>query len=718
MKNRAETDQLMDALLRRQMEPSVPPKAHQSQAQPQKYPEAYSSTSKYQEPVPKFSTPPIQKYQEPTAKYQEPVHQKCPDMPSDNIPGYLIQKAGTQSYREPDTGKLLQQEYGSHDVSSKYGEESLSRGASQLHRMMSSSEPSPQSHDSSPHMGLSSPHVSHHNSPQMTNSLIQDPHHKYTSYAPSLANRQYIVSSAPSAYSMNPHVSSATLHYEAVSPATQHNTDQMNYNTLNLESIHAENQVKVSTSHNHNAMLSMKIPSPPVHSNSPIPVASPTSTVQQVPSGPVRAQADSTTKSKRGGRRGGGRGGTRVGKSKKSKKEEESMQQMTGCLQMSTDGQHLPKQVPSMQMTSQPEVTMQQSMSGMLHSGSETHPGNPMMADINMPAYSSLVDTYGVNQYSDEAMLQVNVAQGMLGMMASPDLKSEQESILMNMNENRSQYMEEGQDGNVMAPLKQDPTQLVSHIASNTAEDNAGLEMSSVEAKRPKQKTKAELKCQPQEAEMDEEFGHLATSSNKSSETQHRPKLASKDSSFQSSFLSFLQGNKQETLSSVTNSSITHKPELPKYIPEPPRPKPKKQTPILEKLSNESKSLSSEMKIKPVTFSDNEDSSQGSSSVKLNQTVEGVISELGEEKTEKRYKSFLQTSPVTSKQEERSPLRLKIKMSDIKIPGTSSQKSPKTSKNIDSVNHKKLKSKHSRRGSMEDYYAEVRNVVIGCLFVH
>ncbi|CAL1535115.1 unnamed protein product [Lymnaea stagnalis] len=51
------------------------------------------------------------------------------------------------------------------------------------------------------------------------------------------------------------------------------------------------------------------------------------------------------------------------------------------------------------------------------------------------------------------------------------------------------------------------------------------------------------------------------------------PKPPSKDS-FQDSFLNYLQGHKQETLSSVSSSAVTKKPQLPKYIPEPRRPKP------------------------------------------------------------------------------------------------------------------------------------------------
>ena len=50
---------------------------------------------------------------------------------------------------------------------------------------------------------------------------------------------------------------------------------------------------------------------------------------------------------------------------------------------------------------------------------------------------------------------------------------------------------------------------------------------------------------------------------------QTKPGASTGKSGFMGSFLSFLQGNKGETLSSVTNSTVTKKPELPKYIPDP-----------------------------------------------------------------------------------------------------------------------------------------------------
>ncbi|CAG5131514.1 unnamed protein product [Candidula unifasciata] len=79
----------------------------------------------------------------------------------------------------------------------------------------------------------------------------------------------------------------------------------------------------------------------------------------------------------------------------------------------------------------------------------------------------------------------------------------------------------------------------------------------------------------------DDELGHFSQISQpvpmvslvkrEPQEPGHRPPSKG---SFQESFLSYLQGHKQETLSSVSASSVTKKPQLPKYIPEPRRPKP------------------------------------------------------------------------------------------------------------------------------------------------
>lgn len=53
-----------------------------------------------------------------------------------------------------------------------------------------------------------------------------------------------------------------------------------------------------------------------------------------------------------------------------------------------------------------------------------------------------------------------------------------------------------------------------------------------------------------------------------------KPVKPPQSAAFMDSFLNFLQGKKPETLTSVSTSVVTKKPVLPKYIPEPPRPKP------------------------------------------------------------------------------------------------------------------------------------------------
>ncbi|GFS07845.1 proline-rich protein 12 [Elysia marginata] len=107
----------------------------------------------------------------------------------------------------------------------------------------------------------------------------------------------------------------------------------------------------------------------------------------------------------------------------------------------------------------------------------------------------------------------------------------------------------------------------------------------------------------------DDELGHLATSSLSEpvpmlpKQQQNQPRVPSgpgasfapPNDSFQNSFLSYLQGHKQETLSSVSSSAVTKKPQLPKYIPEPPRPKPPPPPPTSDKptVSKDSSSFSS-----------------------------------------------------------------------------------------------------------------------------
>lgn len=99
-------------------------------------------------------------------------------------------------------------------------------------------------------------------------------------------------------------------------------------------------------------------------------------------------------------------------------------------------------------------------------------------------------------------------------------------------------------------------------------------------------RTKAEQKIMPplvttitSDVWCDDDFTHLSrpppeknySANTKIAEVKRTCKSVTKSIDFQNSFLSFLSGKRQETLSSLTSSVIGKKPQLPKYIPEVPR---------------------------------------------------------------------------------------------------------------------------------------------------
>ncbi|XP_062610348.1 uncharacterized protein LOC134272122 [Saccostrea cucullata] len=103
------------------------------------------------------------------------------------------------------------------------------------------------------------------------------------------------------------------------------------------------------------------------------------------------------------------------------------------------------------------------------------------------------------------------------------------------------------------------------------------------------------------------------------------------NSGFLNSFLSFIQGKKPETLSSV-NTSVVKRPELPKYIPEPPRPKPVQKAE--RKFSSDSaspkpdtSSMYSPSTSQASTFSEEED--LGTSNV--SNKVQGIVQQIKED---------------------------------------------------------------------------------------
>lgn len=151
------------------------------------------------------------------------------------------------------------------------------------------------------------------------------------------------------------------------------------------------------------------------------------------------------------------------------------------------------------------------------------------------------------------------------------------------------------------------------------------------------------------EASQDEDLSHLAqpvvekSDSNKPQGQQPivpqippaapkpQVKNASGGTSFMDSFLSFIQGKKPETLSSMSSAIIQNKPALPKYIPEPPRPRRIEPPPESAKAaSNTSCDKTSDVnkvhKSSTMAFSDSDDTDDMSS-----KAVQRAISSLSHE---------------------------------------------------------------------------------------
>lgn len=109
-------------------------------------------------------------------------------------------------------------------------------------------------------------------------------------------------------------------------------------------------------------------------------------------------------------------------------------------------------------------------------------------------------------------------------------------------------------------------------------------------------------------------------------------KAAAGGSSFMDSYLNFLQGKKPETLSSMSSAIIHNKPQLPKYIPEPRRPRPVEVPKDVSKSDdsrtnspkrdNDSKSETGSA----ITFSDDE--TEDKTKVQINSAVKSAISNL------------------------------------------------------------------------------------------
>ena len=100
------------------------------------------------------------------------------------------------------------------------------------------------------------------------------------------------------------------------------------------------------------------------------------------------------------------------------------------------------------------------------------------------------------------------------------------------------------------------------------------------------------------------------------------PTKSSKNNAFMDSFLSFIQGKKPETLSSV-NTSVVKKPELPKYIPEPKRPP--RQTSVDKSSDSAASTPRPDTDTKPESPSNDDTASSRVSDEEMNTQVTGTV---------------------------------------------------------------------------------------------
>lgn len=107
-------------------------------------------------------------------------------------------------------------------------------------------------------------------------------------------------------------------------------------------------------------------------------------------------------------------------------------------------------------------------------------------------------------------------------------------------------------------------------------------------------------------------------------------KNASGGTSFMDSFLSFIQGKKPETLSSMSSAIIHNKPQLPKYIPEPPRPKrpdPPPEKSASAERDNTVKTCDKVQKTSVVSFSDSDENSNEANSDAVKRAISTLNTE-------------------------------------------------------------------------------------------
>ena len=396
---------------------------------------------------------------------------------------------------------------------------------------------------------------------------------------------------------------------------------------------------------------------------------------QQQSTTPVQAPADSTTKPKK----------PRIRSNKKKK------------------GQQTPPAIMEKyeHVSSQPPLHVPQA----LHAAG--FPGGPLFEPVMQlgtpqSTYQNMCKYEGTSPiYNDTASLGAHLLQANSIMMDQPipQFPEEDKDSVFMTNTCGNAFFNPRDD------VKMEPED------GHALEDNLGLGLNPIGSPR-KYRTKAEQKQVPviiDDPEFEEEFGHLAPTNgvdiktepedvrshpnNPHGENPHNPRNPHgyqqnqplqqpqqpeppqqaqppppKASPFQNSFLSFLQGNKPETLSSVTNSSVPRKPAI-KYIPEPPRPK----------LPAPPKKFSDSEDDNKIAFSDDDEDSKGETSLSQSQkqikkTVSNVITSLGKEKTPSKVPNPQPSSSSHSAEKPKVP-PLKISLAKVVVPTHTSKAS-------------------------------------------
>ncbi|KAH3884177.1 hypothetical protein DPMN_008150, partial [Dreissena polymorpha] len=293
-------------------------------------------------------------------------------------------------------------------------------------------------------------------------------------------------------------------------------------------------------------------------------------------------------------------------------------------------------------------------------------PSSPHMGNSNLirqqtqtsPLLSDYQDTQGSSQshtLSDALKMSheaVYPGQGLMFESINPyESFSNQlgiESMKHEMyNSEESQFTQYGQYVSPNNVLDMQNVSLQSSTIDQDAFSNLMSDHFEREALQQKRQSEDKQSYYPLDVAQDDEFSHLAEpvvekkdckshnpvqgygSANTSQPAPPppaapKPMVGNPGSSFMESFLSFIQGKKPETLSSMSSAIIQNKPQLPKYIPEPPRPKRVEPPQLPLPSAKSTKNCDNKSKDSSVTFSDSDDTDESQSSKAVQKAISSL----------------------------------------------------------------------------------------------